>query len=156
MKKLFFVVLFFSFVFCIFAQEKMEKPLSIGLGPEWNMDSRHNFAAGAVLALTYNLPNNFATGLDLSGSSNFNNTHVFEPDIILRYYLQNRDYNGLFIQTDVGAFFMWEDEDFLSTIEFGFRGGYRLPFGSSFFVEPYGRLGYPFAFGLGVVGGIRL
>ena len=155
MKKLFFVVLFFSLSFCIFAQEKREKPLSIGIGPEWNMDSRHNFAVGAVLGITYNLPNNFAMGLDISGSSNFSHIHVLEPDLFLRYYLFTNNYSGLYIQIDAGAFLMFEDDEFLPMIQFGFRGGYRWHLGSSFFVEPYGRLGYPYAFGIGLVGGLR-
>ena len=155
MKKIFFVVLLFFLTFCIFAQEKRESPLSIGVGLEWNMDSRHNFAGGAVLGLAYNLPNNFAVGLDISGSSNFRDTHVLEPDFFLRYYLMNRRYNGLFIQADVGAFLMFEEDGNTILPEFGFRGGYRLNLGSSFYLEPYGRLGFPFAFGIGLMAGIR-
>ena len=155
MKKTFFVLLLSSLTFSIFAQEGREKPFSVGIGPEWNMDSRHNFAIGGVLGFTYNLPRNFALGIDISGSSNFSGTHVLEPDFIFRYYLMNRAYNGLFLQTDIGAFFMYEEDELTFLPEFGFRGGYRWLLGSSFFIEPYGCLGYPFAFGIGLMAGIR-
>ena len=154
MKKVFFVVLFFSFTFCIFAQEKRENSFSIGLGPEWNMDSRHDFAIGAVLGLTYNLFDNFAMGFDVSGSSNFGNIHTLEPYVFLRYYLQNKSYAGFFIQADAGVFLLFENEDFSPEPLFGFGGGYRHHFGSSFYLEPYGRLGYPYAFGIGLMVGI--
>ena len=41
----------------VFAQEKKA---AFGLGPEWNMNSRENFAGGAVLGFDYNLPHSFA------------------------------------------------------------------------------------------------
>ena len=155
MKKLFIIVLLFFLPFCIFAREKRESPFSVSIGPEWNMASRHNFAGGASLGFSYNLPDNFTLGLGFEGSSNFRGTHVIEPGFSLRYYLQNREYLGLFIQADLGAFFMFEDEGNTTLIEFGYRGGYRLPLGNTFFLEPFGRLGFPFAFGIGLLAGIR-
>jgi len=154
MKKVLLIVLLFSFTQGIFSQEERVNPFSIGAGPEWNMDSRHLFAFGAVLGLTYNLPRNFAVGFDFSASSNFRDTHVFEPDLILRYYFF-RPHSGLFVQTDFGAFFMFEEDGTTSLIEFGLRGGYRHLLGNRFFLEPYGRLGFPFAFGLGLIAGVR-
>jgi len=36
----------------------------------------------------------------------------------------------------------------------GLRGGYRFTLASHFYVEPYGRIGYPFAFGIGALAGL--
>jgi hypothetical protein len=36
------------------------------------------------------------------------------------------------------------------------RGGYRMPVGSLWYIEPYGRGGYPFVFGIGVMAGVRV
>jgi len=37
----------------------------------------------------------------------------------------------------------------------GLRAGYRLPLGDMFFIEPFGRVGYPFMFGIGALAGVR-
>ena len=36
----------------------------------------------------------------------------------------------------------------------GIRGGYHLPLSTHFYIEPCGRLGYPFAFGIALMAGI--
>jgi hypothetical protein len=150
MKKSVFVVLFL--VSClVFAQEKK---MAIGLGPEWNMNSRHNFAGGAVLSLDFNLPSQFALGLTATGSDNFNGINVIEGAVLLRRYFLNNGHTGLFAQADAGIFIILEDGELTSLPLFGIRGGFRHPLGSFFYIEPYGRLGYPFAFGIGLLAGI--
>ena len=137
---------------CAFAQEKK---MAMGLGAEWNMASRHNFAGGTALNFTYDLPGSSALGLSFTGSMNFNNTYVLEPAFLVRRYFSQDIHSGFFVQFDLGAFIALEEKGVTPMIMSGFGGGFRLPLGSTFYVEPYGRLGYPFAFGLGAMAGIR-
>ena len=136
-----------------FAQDKKA---ALGLGVEWNMNSRENFAGGAALGFNYNLPYALAAGLTISGSSNFFGIAVVETAALLRRYFPGNEHYGFFAQADVGLFLILEDGETTPLFLGGLRGGYRLPLGSSWYIEPYGRLGYPFAFGIGVSGGLKL
>ena len=128
--------------------------MALGTGFEWNMNSRDNFAAGAVLAFDYNLGNSFAAGANLTASSNFNGISVIEPVVMFRYYFLGSNHNGWFIQADTGVYLVLEDSDVTPLFLGGIRGGLRIPLGK-IFIEPFGRLGYPFAFGFGCLAGIR-
>ena len=72
--------------------------------------------------------------------------------LVMRGYLQESQ-KGLFVQFDIGPFVILENGDVTPMLELGLRSGYRIPLGT-FYIEPYGRLGYPFAFGIGVLAGI--
>jgi len=135
----------------VYAQEKKA---AIGVGPEWNMNSRENFAGGAGLAFDYTLPNSFAAGLTFTASSDFSGASALEPAALFRWYFLG-GYTGFFLQGDIGTFLFFDRGEFFPYLLGGICGGYRLPFNSSFYMEPYGRLGYPFAFGIGVLFGIR-
>ena len=135
-----------------FAQEEN---MSVGLGAEWNMASRHNFAGGAAVNFICDLPGSSALGLSFTGSMNFNHIYVLEPAFLIRHYFSEDTHGGFFVQFNAGAFIAVEDKEVTPMIMSGLGGGYRLPLGSSFYAEPYGRLGYPFAFGLGVLAGTR-
>ncbi|MCL2154651.1 MAG: hypothetical protein FWH53_03195 [Leptospirales bacterium] len=150
-KKIMISVFFLGFALCAFAQEEK---MSAGLGLEWNMNSKHNFAGGANLGFYYNLPGYVALGFTVTGSTNFSGFHVIEPTALLRYYFLEEGYERFFIQIDTGPFIILEDGETRYKLEGGCRVGYRLPLNSSIYVEPYGRLGYPFAFGLGVMAGM--
>jgi len=147
-----FIVLFFCYDLCVFAQN--ENKMAIGLGPEWNMNSRHNFAGGVALDFNYNLPYLFATGLSVAASYNFKGITVLEGVALLRRYFSLNDHTGFFAQIDLGTFILFEGGETTPMFLGGLRGGFCLPLGK-FFIEPYGRLGYPFAFGVGVLAGIR-
>jgi hypothetical protein len=136
---------------CAFAQEKK---MSAGLGAEWNMASRYDFAGGAVLNFLYNLPGASAVGLSFTGSMNFNNIYVLEPALFVRKYFSQDIHSGFFIQYNGGAFIALEEKGITPMVMTGLAIGYRIPLGASFYVEPYGRAGYPFAFGLGAMAGI--
>jgi len=137
---------------CAFAQEKK---MSVGVGAEWNMASRHDFAEGNVLNFLYNLPGATALGLSFTGSMNFNNIYVLEPSLIVRQYFLQDNHTGLFFQFNMGAFIALEEKGITPMVMSGLAAGYRIPLGTSFYIEPYGRAGYPFAFGLGAMAGIR-
>jgi hypothetical protein len=152
MKKWILLVLFFSGIYmCVYAQEKK---MSIGFGAEWNMASRHDFAGGAAFNLLYNLPGSSTLGLSFTGSMNFNKIYVMEPVFLVRRYSSQDKHSGFFLQFDIGAFIAFEEEGITPMIMSGLAAGYRIPLGSFFYFEPYGRAGYPFAFGLGAMLGI--
>jgi len=150
---LLFALLFLAFSLSAFAQE--EKKISLGLGPEFNMNSRENFAGGAVLGFDYNIARSFAAGLTVTGSSNFSGIVVMEPAALFRWYFLGNGHTGLFVQADAGAWLVLEDGDFTPLFLGGLRAGFRVPLGSSFYIEPYGRGGYPFVFGVGLLAGFR-
>jgi hypothetical protein len=163
MKRISFFVLLLCIVGNLFAQE-MEvneqeeagvKKAAVSLGPEWNMNSRENFAMGAVIAFDYSLGSSFAVGLNTTVSSNFFGITVVEPAALFRWYFLGSDHNGWFVQADAGAYLVLEDSDITTLFMGGLRGGFRLPFGDTFFIEPFGRIGYPFAFGFGILAGIK-
>jgi len=138
--------------------EQGEKRFTAGLGLEWNMNSRHNFGLGFPVSFDYNLPVDaapFAVGITFITSNNFSDATVLEPSAFFRWYFLGSRHTGFFAQADIGAYLIFEDGNFYPLFLGGLRGGYRLPFGSMFYVEPYGRIGYPFAFGIGALAGIR-
>jgi len=118
------------------------------------MNSRVNFAGGGVLAFDYALPHSFAVGLNVTASNNFSGITVIESAVLFRWYFLG-GYTGFFVQADGGASFLLEDGEFSHVFLGGLRGGFRLPLKSKFYLEPYGRIGYPFAFGVGVLTGIK-
>jgi len=135
-----------------------ERRFASGLGLEWDMNSRHNFAGGLPLSFDYNLPVDaapFAIGMTITTSANFSNAIVLEPAGMFRWYFLGGGHTGFFAQADIGAYLIFEDGIFYPLFLGGLRGGYRLPFGSMFYVDPYVRVGYPFVFGIGASAGIR-
>jgi len=135
----------------LFAQEKKA---AVGIGAEWNMNSRENFAGGGVLAFDCALPHSLALGLNATASSNFSGITVIEPAALFRWYFLG-GHNGAFVQAEGGAYLILEDGDLTAMFFGGLRGGFRIPLKSKFYIEPYGRVGYPFAFGIGLLAGIK-
>jgi len=144
----------------LFAQDNSNEEAShsfmaVGLGVEWNMDSRDNFAGGGVFNIDFNLPSvPLALGITAAFSSNFYDNFVIETSALFRWYFLGKNHSGLFAQADAGAVFIFESEEMTPLFMGGLRGGFRLPLGDMFFIEPYGRVGYPFMFGVGVLAGI--
>ena len=150
------LVLLFLIGSVTFAQD--DTKFAVGLGPEWNMNARDNFAAGLALGFDYNLPiaaAPFAVGVIASGSSNFSDGAVIESAGIFRWYFLGKNHSGLFVQAEAGALFIFENDESKPMFMGGLRGGFRLPLGKLFFIEPYGRVGYPYMFGVVVLAGIR-
>jgi len=142
-----------------FAQENPQHVISLGFGPEINMNARHNFAGGLTLSADYQLPisaNQFAAGLIISGSHNFSDTGVMETIGMFRWYFMGDDYTGFFAQADVGIHFITEEHAPPVLFHVGVRAGYRIPLTDMFYIEPYGRFGYPYFLGLGVLAGMRI
>jgi hypothetical protein len=154
MKKPLFCALLLLLGLCAFGQEYRA---GLGLGPEFNMNARENFAGGATLGLDFNLPKTlFALGLTATASYNFEGFITMEPMAMFRWYSPGGS-TGFFVQADAGAFLILEQGEFISPMALGgIRAGFRLPLGERMYLEPYGRAGYPFMFGIGLVGGVRL
>ncbi len=167
MKKAIVFTAFILLAFNLFAQNEAApdentppaKNMSLSIGPEWNMNARENFAAGAVIGFDYHFLDVFAAGLTFTASSDFSDITVLEPLAMFRWYFLpvGKDGNaGFFLQADIGAYLFIEDGGTTALFDGGLRAGFRLPLGEMFYVEPYGRAGYPFVFGFGVVAGIKL
>jgi len=155
---------------CAVAQEQ-ETPqhntaaqtMAAAFGLEWNMNSQENFAGAIMLGFDYNLPRTigsltlapFAAGLTVTANNNFNGTTVIEPAALFRWYFLNKDHAGFFAQADIGAYLFIDEDGTIPLFLGGLRAGCRLPVRKMFFAEPYGRLGYPFAFGIGATAGIK-
>lgn len=129
--------------------------LALGLAPEMNMNSRENFALGLCLNLDFNLGSVFGLGLTVTVSNNFDNFTVIEPAALFRWYILGNNYSGLFIQTDLGLYLFIDEWETKPLFLGGLRGGFRIPMGNMFYLEPYGRVGYPFLFGYGLTTGLR-
>ena len=154
--RLFLLTIFFlASGLYIFAQEEAANyKTAIGLGLEMNMNSPENFAAGLALNFDYNLPfPSFAVGLNITGSNNFAGISVLELSGMFRWYFLNRDYKGLFAQANLGYNYSDIEGSPMALIS-ELRGGVRLPLGN-FYLEPYGRVGYPVVWGAGIAFGIR-
>jgi len=158
-KKLFLIIIILTIAISAFAQTEEPtvsgKKMAISLGPEWNMNARENFAVGAVLGFDYNLGSSFAVGINVTASSNFSGITVIEPAAMLRWYFLGSNHTGLFAQAEAGTYLVFEDSEVTPMFLGSLRGGFRLPLGFLFFVEPFGRVGYPFMFGVGVLAGVR-
>jgi len=137
----------------IYAQT--DNQANLGLGLEMNMNSRENFAGGVFLGFDYNLPlyTPFAVGLTITGSSNFTGINVLEFTALFRWYVLNFWHDKWFIQADAGANLVFEVNRMNPMFTGGIRGGYRFPINQSFYFEPFGRLGYPYLWGIGVIAG---
>jgi len=159
MKKIFFMfILILAVCLCAFAQN--EKKMAASLGVEWNMNTREMFAGGLVLSFDYNLPVSaapLALGLAVSGNYNFDDTMIIEFVTFFRWYFLGKGHKGWFAQAEIGYSLIKEEgnDNLPLPISAGLRAGYRFPLGSLFFVEPFGRLGYSYLFGVGVTGGLR-
>ena len=156
LKRLFTFILILSLCIGGISAQNSDYDAAMGIGPEWNMNSRYNFAMGGVYGFDVNLPESIALGFTVTGSNNLNGITVLEPAALFRLYFLGRgsEHKGFFAQTDIGAFLIFEEGDIKPMILGGLRGGYRFIPVSHFYVEPYGRIGYPFAFGIGVMAGI--
>ena len=86
---------------------------------------------------------------------NFTDTTVFETTSLFRWYFLGLGYEGFFAQVDLGIQLITEFGISVLLFEGGLRGGYRMFLNDTFYIEPYGRFGYPYFMGVGVLAGMR-
>ena len=138
--------------------DKANREMAASMGMEFNMNSRDNFAGAFIFGFDYNLPVSdvrLATGLTFSISNNFFGITVLEPVALIRWYFKEIEHMELFAQIDLGTFIVLEKQGASTLFLGGLRSGFRLPLGEMLYIEPFGRLGYPFAFGFGASAGVR-
>jgi len=158
-KRIILICLIFLLSQVVFAQESAQNVISIGIGPEFNMNSRENFAGGFVVSIDYKLPISaiqLAAGLTMTTSFNFSDALSFEVTGMVRWYFLRIKNLNFFAQADAGMHLIVENNISVVLIEGGLRAGLRMPIGDLFYIEPYGRFGYPYAWGMGVLAGVRI
>ncbi|MFP3042973.1 hypothetical protein LQZ19_14250 [Treponema primitia] len=133
--------------------EKKTLGISLWTGPEWNMNSRTMFSLGGSLGADYAIQPSFAAGIKGVINYNFNEIMVLESEVFFRWYFLRLNPGNIFIQGGLGASLIFADSLLYPKLLGGISGGIRIPFKSGFFLEPGGRLGYPFVFGIGITGG---
>ena len=129
--------------------------IAIGLGPEFNINTQEGFAGGIGLSVDYQLPSSLAAGLIVSMSHDFADFTVLELGALVRYYFFGTEHSGLFAQADLGTTLIFYDGETTPVFMGGLRAGYRMDLGPGY-IEPYFRAGYPYLFGFGVIGGIKI
>jgi len=157
------------FALCLFllSHNLFAQDFSFSFGPEMNMNAPEYFAGALSLGFDFNLPLSitpFAVGINIIGSSNFSGINVLEISALFRWYFlnltsdsrtsQGNSHIGFFAQANLGYNYIDIEGAPIALIS-ELRGGYRFPLGAIFFIEPYGRIGYPVMWGLGVLGGIQ-
>jgi hypothetical protein len=132
---------------------------SIGLGVEGNKNTKENAAVAGVLTNDFALNARFSIGSRLGFSYNFADLGTLEGGIMFRVYVLSGNSSGPFIQADGGvSYIFWRDDardDMFTKFLYGGTLGWRFHIGS-FYIEPYGRGGYPFIWGGGLVMGMSL
>jgi hypothetical protein len=145
----------------IVSAEEVSVPFrfSIGWGIEGNKNTKENAAIAGVLTNDFALNARFSIGTRLGFSHNLSDTGTLEAEVMFRVYFFPRNSSGPFIQAGGGLSHIFRRDDTrddMST-EFLYGGtlGWRFRLGSVYF-EPYGRGGYPFIWGGGLVMGVSL
>ena len=149
------------------AQDNEGYKWGVNAGVEMNMNSGNHHELHSIAALgfgvhtggDYNINDMFTAGLNLNFS--FSDLFAFEAAGFFRWYFLRilpkvpGFLRNIFVQADLGV---WAGNDshtkaakFLGGGSAGIR--FRLP--GNFYIEPYGRFGYPFLFGVGVTAGYR-
>jgi hypothetical protein len=126
---------------------------------EGNKNTKENAAMAGVLTNDFALNTRISTGTRLGFSHNFADLGTLEAGIMLRVYFLSWNSSGPFIQADGGlSHIFWRNDahdDMFTEFLYGGTLGWRFRVGSVYF-EPYGRGGYPFIWGGGLVMGVSL
>jgi hypothetical protein len=139
------------------AQDKeARRPFYVGLGLENSMNSLRYYALSESAAFFYDFHEDMAVGMKMAVSENFSDTIVYEPEIFFRVYLLKFKWGRIFAQWVLGESLIVDDEEFYPMLLAGFVAGVHIPIIGFLYAEPYIRFGYPYAWGVGAMGGIRL
>jgi hypothetical protein len=136
---------------CVFAEIP---EIFIGLGPETNADTRKGAALGGVITAGMGINKHFAAGLKAGFFCDFNTVNTLEAMGFFRYYLP-LPIEGFFVQAELGAPIFFEHGNVFPSFLGSLAAGWRCNLGRMFFLEPSVRGGYPFAWGVGIMVGIR-
>jgi TolB-like protein len=138
-------------------KENAERPFSVSLGGEANLDSVGGIAFGPYLAADYRYSNSFAFGLKAGVDFGHKVTAVEAAGTARWYFLTMNSFyrTELFAQAELGGVLAFMDyEKTVPVFLGGAAVGARVPIGN-WFAEPYIRAGYPFGAGIGALFGMR-
>ena len=124
----------------------------LGIGPEINAHTRTGFSAGGYITGGFEILNRFAFGFKLYISHNLDTVLTFEPAVIIRYMPFDGRLENLFFEANVGSASYYEHGKAYPAPLGSIGMGWRFKF-NRYFVEPTGRFGHPFTWGLGVTAG---
>jgi hypothetical protein len=137
----------------------LKKQAHLGLGVEGNINIADKMIFGHSICYDKQLFTHFGLGFMLTISSDFGSFTSMEPEVFGRWYFLDMGIpgGGLFLQEDMGIRLTVDNFEvtpaFLGGLSLGFRYAFKY---QDYYVEPYIRGGYPFIFGIGLRGGIRL
>jgi hypothetical protein len=136
-----------------------QKQGNLGLGVEGNINIRNKLIFGHSICYDKQLFTYFGLGVMLTISSDFGTFTSMEPEVFGRWYFLDMGIpgGGLFLQEDMGIRITSDNFEFTPAFLGGLSLGFRYAFKhKDYYVEPYVRGGYPFMFGVGLRGGVRL
>ena len=124
-----------------------------GIGAEVIGNSIDGQAAGGNLSVGIDVNKLFSFGLKNSVSFNFDKLIVLENSLFFRFFpIKNQ---GLFLQPELGASILFENDKFHPVFSGGLCVGWRFIFGNNFYLYPAVRGGYPYLWGVGLTAGMR-
>ncbi|MHB9292840.1 hypothetical protein Holit_01951 [Hollandina sp. SP2] len=136
-----------------------QKQAHLGLGVEGNINIGTKMIFGHSICYDKQLFTYFGLGFMLTISSDFGTFTSMEPEVFGRWYFLDMGIpgGGLFLQEDMGIRLISDNFEFTPAFLGGLSLGFRYAFKyKDYYVEPYVRGGYPFMFGVGLRGGVRL
>jgi hypothetical protein len=153
------LICFFFLLFGIGIVSAQEDPVpfrfSIGLGAEGNKNAVEKTSVAGVLTNDFAINSHISIGSRLGFSYDLTDVGTLEAGIMFRVYFLSWNSSGPFIQADGGLSYIFWHDDMFREFLYGGTLGWRFHLGS-FYIEPYGRGGYPFVWGGGLVLGISL
>jgi len=156
MKKLLVLCIFLSISAGLYAQVgNVFDDFFLSAGPELNANTREGAAIGGSVIFGTDFLKIFAGGLRVIISNNFGEITTIEPLLFFRFY-PPLGIKGLFAQLELGASLFLEGGGVYPAFSAGLSAGWRFSLTEKFYIEPYIRGGYPFAWGIGITAGIFL
>lgn len=152
MRKILLFAVLFLFV-CLGGLAALDSVFT-GLGVEVNNENTKGCALGGALIVGLDINKYFGAGLKVAFSHNFDAIGTLETAALFRYYLPIK-INGLFLQTDLGAAFLFEYNVTYPVFLGELTAGWRFMITKIFYLEPVVRAGYPFMWGAGLTAGLR-
>lgn len=125
-------------------------PLSFGTHIGTNMETPQGYALNLGLQGSYEIFNNFNTGLQFDSSMDFKNSFAFEATVFAKYILPFKfSIVEPFVKCNLGYALVRFKDINANAMALGLETGVSIPV-SKFSFEPYLRFGYPYFWGAGV------
>jgi hypothetical protein len=142
-----------------------DKPLSLGLGVEANMNAVHNVAAAAWFSAALDVDDFFNVGIKAGYSYDASDMGTLELAVLNRWYFIPPKKYRLFTQVELGADLIFHNGKILPlyngkiarrpVLLGGLAVGWRISFRFGY-LEPILRVGFPYIWGSGLGFGWRI